>query len=657
MSLAAAALPIVAQAQSSPDSVEDIATRFGTRASVLDISLSPSGTKIAWIAAGTDHSEYLLVADLAAGTGISTINLGLDQNADLDNCSWVTEERLVCQVWAVGETRGLLVPFSRLFAINSDGSDVVQLTQRMSGRAFGVNQFGGNIVSLASGDKDGRILVTRDYLPEVSTGTRFSSNEEGRGVDEVSVENGRRRVVERPDPLASFYVADETGKVRMLARRLLNNAERFSDDFVYLYRREGETEWLQFDVLEADGKPLKDFFPVTIDSARDAAFGYAEIDGFNALVQVPLDESKAPEIVLARDDVDVGRLIRIGRQRRTVGVSYATEKPSVKYFDEELAQLADQLGQALPNQPLISFAGASADESKLLLIASSDTDPGTVYLYDKGTRQLEQLLAMREFLVNRAMGKMTPVTFPAADGTSIPGYLTLPAGSEGKNLPAIVLPHGGPSARDTWGFDWLVQFFTARGYAVMQPNYRGSSGYGEAWYGKNGFQAWDVAVGDVNDAGRWLVSEGIADRDRLAIAGWSYGGYAALQSQVLAPDLYKAVVAIAPVTDLAYLRTDAQGYMNADLVEEFIGAGPHLELGSPRRFAEQFAAPVALFHGSKDVNVDVRHSRDMADALEDEGKSVSYVEFDGLQHDLGDSAVRKDMLIKIDAFLTDALAR
>ena len=284
-----------------------------------------------------------------------------------------------------------------------------------------------------------------------------------------------------------------------------------------------------------------------------------------------LDTLSAGRVIMAREDADVDSFIRIGRQRRVVGGSFATEKRAIEYFDEELAKLAASLGKALPNQPLINIVGASADENRLLIVASSDTDPGTVYLYDKSKRRLEQLLAVREFLVDRPMGKMTPITFPAADGTEIPGYLTLPAGSDGKGLPAVVLPHGGPAARDEWGFDWIVQFFTARGYAVLQPNYRGSSGYGEAWFGRNGYQAWETAVGDVNSAGRWLVSQGIADAGKMAIVGWSYGGYAALQSQVADPSLYKAVVAIAPVTDLEYLRSDARRYTNFELRDRQLG--------------------------------------------------------------------------------------
>ena len=154
---------------------------------------------------------------------------------------------------------------------------------------------------------------------------------------------------------------------------------------------------------------------------------------------------------------------------------------------------------------------------------------------------------------------MTPVSFPAADGTAIPGYLTLPPGSDGKGLPAIVLPHGGPSARDEWGFDWLVQFFVARGYAVLQPNFRGSSGYGSAWFGRNGFQAWRTAIGDVNDAGRWLVGAGhrrsrqAGDR-RLVLRRLCRAAVAGARPR----RCIKAVVAIAPVTDLEQLREDSR---------------------------------------------------------------------------------------------------
>ena len=337
-----------------------------------------------------------------------------------------------------------------------------------------------------------------------------------------------------------------------------------------------------------------------------------------------------------------------------VGASYATERRTTEYFDPELKSLSTALCKALPGRPNVDIIDASEDESKLLLLACSDTNPGMFYLFDKTTKHLDELLPVRNELTKTSLAPVKAVSFLAADGTAIPAYLTLPAGSTGKGLPTIVMPHGGPGARDEWGFDWLAQYFAARGYAVLQPNFRGSSGYGNAWYQDNGFKSWRVAVGDVNDAGRWLISSGIAAPDKLAILGWSYGGYAALQSSTLDPDLFKAVVAIAPVTDLERLRQESQDYTNFRQVDAFIGQGPHIREGSPAQNVERFKAPVLLFHGDLDQNVGVGESRLMDSRLRGAGKQVTYVEFKGLGHQLESSAARTKVLYDSDAFLRKA---
>lgn len=426
---------------------------------------------------------------------------------------------------------------------------------------------------------------------------------------------------------------------------------------LFYFRTADSNSWQSLSRVEVDSQTYQGLYPVAVDSSKNIAYAFAIRNGFEALYTIPLEVEGEPKLLLSRDDTDIDELIRIGRNRRVVGASYAMEKRENIYLDQELKKLSDGLHKALPGQPLIDIVGASSDENKLMIIASSDTDPGMTYLYTKTTRKLEPLLPLRSYMDGRALGTMKPVTFPSSDGVDIPGYLTLPPGSDGKNLAAIVLPHGGPSARDEWGFDWLVQFFTARGYAVLQPNYRGSSGYGSEWFGKNGFQAWRMAVGDVNDAGRWLVSQGVADPDKLAIVGWSYGGYAALQSQVLDHELYKAVVAIAPVTDLEQLRSEAMRYTSGRLTDAFIGRGDHVREGSPRQNIRSFQSPVLLFHGDLDLNVDVNQSRVMEDRLKDAGKSVKYIEFENVAHSLADSKVRYEMLKEIDTFLTANLAR
>lgn len=631
---------------------EEAAKRYGSRSSVLDISLSPSGTKIAWISPGPNHTEQLNVLDLDGDGAVRTIAGNSEINVDLAQCDWATDTRLVCEVYGITQNSdGVLLGFDRMFALNADGSEATQLNENRSVFRTRFNQDGGDIVALDVSGEEGQILLTRNWVPEAASLSRLGGRKEGLGVERLDILTGKRRTEEQPDIKASFFLADETGLVRLKALDSTDARGLLTGKREYLVRPSADSPWKALGNVVLDGSALEGFSPVAIDAGRDAILAYTSLGGYRALIEIPLEGEPVARVLAARGDVDVDGLIRIGRQRRVVGVSFATEKREVAYFDKGVAELASALGQALPNSPLISIAGANADESRLIIIASSDTDPGMVYLFDRNTNQLEVLLAMREALVEKPMGPMRPMVYPAADGTQIPGYLTLPPGSDGRGLPAVVLPHGGPAARDYWGFDWLVQFFTSRGYAVLQPNFRGSAGYGEAWFGRNGYQAWDVAIGDVNDAGRWMVSQGIADPDRLAVVGWSYGGYAALLSQVVDPGLFKAVVAIAPVTDLEFLREDARAYTSFRFRDRQLGQGPHIAAGSPRRHAEKFQSPVALFHGTLDLNVNVRHSREMAEALEKVGKDVTYVEFADLEHSLDDSTARARMLGSIDSFL------
>ena len=257
----------------------------------------------------------------------------------------------------------------------------------------------------------------------------------------------------------------------------------------------------------------------------------------------------------------------------------------------------------------------------------------------------------RPELEGRTLASVKPITITAADGTAIPAYLTLPPGKPAKGLPAVVLPHGGPSSRDEWGFSWLAQFLAARGYAVLQPQYRGSAGFGDTWLNDNGFKNWRTSIGDITTSTKWLAAQGIADPDRTAILGWSYGGYAALQSAATEPSLYKAVIAIAPVTDLAMLKNDFRDFTIKEIVEKEVGSGPHVAEGSPLRHAADFRVPVLLVHGDLDTNVKIAHSEKMDAALKAAGKQSELLTFKGLNHQLDDSDARTQMLTRIGELL------
>ena len=640
------------------ETAEEAATAFGARQSVFSVSLSPSGRRLAYVGNVGSGGEALYIVDLDAGTAPQQALAALDDMSDLAYCNWITEERLVCQtiLRRKDDSLGRYIAGTRMISVNADGSDPNVIEGRKSLRAYGNVYFGGGIISLNAEGDDSSVLATRGYSKESSLNTRLANQSEGLGVVRHDVVTGKEKPVESPDKDTFEYIADDAGNVRV--KGTLNSSPRgyAQDTLAYFYREAGSSRWQPLSRAEIDSQSSDGFEPYAVDSGMNAALGFDnDARGFKTLYAVSLDGNLTRTELLSAENADVDSLVTIGRRQRVIGASYATEKRTVKYFDTELRDLATALGNALPGQPTISFVGASEDEQELLLITGSDVDPGMLYKFDRDTNQLNPLLPIRETTEGRTLAEMTPVTFPAADGTQIPGYLTLPPGSDGKNLPAIVMPHGGPSSRDEWGFDWLVQFFAARGYAVLQPNFRGSSGYGAEWFGRNGVQQWRTAIGDVNDAGNWLVSQGIAKADKLAIVGWSYGGYAALQSQVVDPDLYKAVVAIAPVADWRQLLDEERETYSYRLVQKFVGDGPHLEQGSPMRNVASFQSPVLLVHGTADNNVNVEQSRKMEKALANAGKTVEYLEFDGLAHSLHDGAARKNMLVRIDTFLASEL--
>lgn len=648
-----AALAVIFLVGAAPPA--DPPAAFGAREGVLDIALSPGGGKIAFIAPGKGRATTLYTGSTAGGVAPRVALTADGKPERLVECGWVSETRLVCTVFFTVKTMvpGQPAGVTRVIAVDEDGRNLKLLSRRSTSDDDYVALGGGEVIDWLPGT-EGAVLMGRNYVPNSRIGSNFQDRREGYGVDRIDTVSLAAKTVEPPKPNASDFITDGRGKVRIMAVTEVAGATGYENGKIsYLYRTRGSDEWKSlgtYNRLTEEG-----FFPIAVDPDLDLAYGYRKASGRLTLFSVALDGTKRETQVFAHPQVDVGRVVRIGRSRRIVGVTYATDKREAVYFDQPLAALGRSLSKALPGLPLIRFVDATADESKLLLWAGSDTDPGRYYLFDKGTKRLNELMLARPDLEGETLAPMKAVSYRAADGTSVPAYLTLPVGGAGKNLPAIVMPHGGPDARDEWGFDWLVQFFASRGFAVLQPNYRGSAGYGDGWYQRNGFQSWRTAIGDVNDAGRWLVSQGIADPAKLAIVGWSYGGYAALQSNVLDPDLFKAVVAIAPVTDLATLVEDSKYWTHHRVVRDMIGSGAHVRDGSPAQNAGRIKAPVLLFHGDMDLNVAIRQSRMMKDRLSDAGGRGELVVYDGLDHNLDDNVARTDMLRRTDTFLRTAL--
>jgi dienelactone hydrolase len=625
------------QAQSAHTLADDAAA-FGAREAVAHARLSPDGQSVIYLTPGPGPKTYAVISNLQ--TGKSTTVVSTDGNPEnLTSCDYSAPQRVVCSIEGNVDVTGHLVGFRRMVSMGTNGADAKLLGKPMRYNDAGLNSVDASVLDWRGG-QDGKILMERVYSPSVGTGTTVEDKREGVGVDLVDTATLRSETVEAPNEGAAGYMTDGRGHVRLMSVVDYSRG-KMQPLTKYLYRTENSRDWKSLVSYQE-----KEFEPLAIDADLNSLYALKKKDGRFALYRIKLDGSLAETLVAEDPKVDVANVIRIGDGQRVVGYAVAGDKIRTVYFDPEFAALNASLGKALPRSPIINFIDTTADGRKMLIYAGSDNDPGRYYVFDRDRKTLTPGMIERPELEGHALAEMRPITVTARDGAQIPAYLTLPPGRDAHNLPAIVMPHGGPNSRDYWDFDWLSQFFAARGYAVIQPEYRGSEGYGDKWLNVNGFRNWATSMADIADAAKWLGAQGIANPNRIAVVGWSYGGYAALQSGATYPSLYKGIVAIAPVTDLATLKTDETWEVTNQYIENFIGSGPYITQGSPYHNADSIKVPVLLVQGTLDTNVKFHQSQMMYDKLKSRGADVQFLVYPGLDHQLRDATVRSQFLAK-----------
>ncbi|GLS83592.1 alpha/beta hydrolase family protein [Paraferrimonas haliotis] len=315
-----------------------------------------------------------------------------------------------------------------------------------------------------------------------------------------------------------------------------------------------------------------------------------------------------------------------------VGARINDGYPETIFFDENSAYAKEyrSLEAAFPKHR-VSIASSTKDDSIWIIRVSSDVNPGEYYKYDRQQNKLSFLLKPYPWLDKKQMSEMTPVDITARDGLLMQGYLTIPKGSDGKNLPLIIHPHGGPyGPRDYWGYNPEVQVMASRGYAVLQVNFRGSGGYGREFQ-NIGFGEWGLKMqDDLTDATLWAIEQGIADKDRICISGASYGGYAALQGVVREPDLYQCAVGYVGVYDLPLMLEEGNVAERLDwgpkYLEKAFGTDKaHMKAISPVYHVDKIKAPVFIVHGGKDLQAHYENAYRLRDALEKAGKEYEWM--------------------------------
>jgi dipeptidyl aminopeptidase/acylaminoacyl peptidase len=386
---------------------------------------------------------------------------------------------------------------------------------------------------------------------------------------------------------------------------------------------------------------------IIVTNERTGRFGVYRYDLNAQAIGEPIFEH--PEVDATKPQISPdGRIVE--------GVYYEDDLPRVAWFTPELRQLQAQLDHVFPGK-VNRVLNLSRDRNVVLVWSGSADDPGTYYVFDRKAKRMEAFAAPYDQLVDRRLAPVKPVRYAARDGLQIRAYLTLPAGREAKSLPLIVMPHGGPFARSSYEFDPLAQLLASRGYAVLQPNFRGSTGFGrdfvERGYGEWGRKMQD----DLDDGVAWLAGQGTIDRKRVCLVGASYGGYAALWGAIRNPEIYRCAVSFAGVTDLrAMLKYDARAMVAtrySKLWRRKVEGEEKRDLAavSPLQQSARLHVPVLIAHGELDGNVPADQSRLMIKALKDRGAAVQTVFYPKAGHGFTLSADSADFMKRVEAFL------
>jgi dipeptidyl aminopeptidase/acylaminoacyl peptidase len=379
----------------------------------------------------------------------------------------------------------------------------------------------------------------------------------------------------------------------------------------------------------------------------------------SAIVLLDPATAKEESVIFEHPDVDVSELAWSRKRKVLTEAEFTTWKRERKFFDAEMEAIHRDLERQLPGYE-IDLHSRDKNEGVYIVRASNDRTRGAYYLYEVATKQLTELARTTPWLDEKELVEIKPITYQARDGLTIHGYLTLPHGG-GRNLPLIVLPHGGPWHRDTWSYDAEVQFLANRGYAVLQMNFRGSTGYGRKFW-EASFKQWGKKMqDDISDGVNYAVKEGIADPKRVCIYGASYGGYATLAGLAFTPELYACGVDYVGVSNIFTFLQTIPPYWKPmlDMLYEMIGHPEHdkalLEAASPVMHADKIRAPLFIAQGAKDPRVNVDESDQMVAALKKRGIDVEYLVKENEGHGFQNEENRFEFYEAMERFLAKHL--
>lgn len=647
----AAALALATAADAAPPPAE----AFGRAPGVQQASISPNGQKIA-ILGGAPNARQIAIATIDQ-TALPALALG---DAQTLSVRWVSNDYVLARIGFLDTPRlqpHLRYRLERNVTVDGNAKAISRLLDNDAASEYVTSQpvigvvrtppvraiVQGLVLSQPSGDANTKIA-----RKGMDAERPFVS-----GLFSVDPKTGNGRLTERGDYDTIGWSVDATG-----AARVRLSIDELSHVFTLDIRRQGSPRWIN--VLEsADEDALSGYLGYAPD--EDAIYLREWRDDGQQIVRLKLADGAKTEVwkgsatgtadLIWDDDRDV-----------VVGVTPGGDDAKVEWTDPVIGGVQTSLSRALKASSL-KLQNWSDDRNRFVLRATKGYGPATWYLYDRARKELSPLGDEYPELAGVTLGEVRFMTYKAADGLEIPAYLTLPPGLKpGAKPPLIVLPHGGPAANDDKAFDWLVQFLATRGYAVLQPQYRGSTGFGAALENAGAGEWGRKMHSDLSDGVARLAADGIIDPARVCIVGASFGGYLALSGVTFDKGPYRCAASIAGVSNLGLLAGDASRHYGADAASvrylKRMWAGmtaQALALASPVTQAASATAPILLIHADNDTTVSPQHSTDMRAALVNAGKPVEFLMLKNDDHYLLKSDTRTQMLEALEAFLAKNL--
>ncbi len=589
--------------------------------------LSPDGMHIAALAPVAGR-QNLVVVDFAMRGAVPVTALN---SRDVTSVRWVNNKRLIVTTGTLG-TQDFDARGGGLFAIDRDGTGARQIgeggDEPMAGGMRAVFR-PVQVVRTLSGESDD--IIAQEYVIDARRAVPGA-------LLRIDTRTGRRTTLSSGKPESAEgegWVVDREGVPRVFVASSENKARIY-------YRKGTDAPWRKLD--EFSILAGSQWTPLAV-SDDDKTLYVSSWKGHDKAEIVAYDpETRTFGATLAaHPQVDLADLVAT-RQDTLLGVRFEADKGGVAWFDEDLAKVQAAIDRALPGT--VNQISWSTDRQRFIVTARSDVLPGAFYRFDKNAGKLEWLADSAPWIDPRKMSPVTPVRYKARDGLEVPGYLTVPRNSSGKNLPLVVMVHGGPwVSGDHWYYNPEVQFLASRGYAVLQPNFRGTTRYGWKHFSSS-FKQWGLTMqDDITDGAEWAVAQGVADPKRICIYGASYGGYATMMGLAKTPDLYKCGINYVGVTDLNLFATATWSdfayseflkYGMKDMVGDLTGDTERLRNTSPVLMAERIKAPVLMAYGSSDVRVVPEHGTRMKSALERAGKKPQWMMVDGEGHGFRD---------------------